>query len=734
MATDTPQSVPRLHHVSGAAAESKYNLPSDRNLFGVKTVTLHGTDPVAKKEEFRQYFHDTFELYEKVFDCLKCAESFLIKPVHKLRHPLIFYYGHTATFYMNKMVVAGLTTRINPGFEEKFAVGVDEMSWDDLNDAHYNWPTIEEVSLYRQQVRDRIESMIRSGKFDLKLPLRFDTSADDDHNAFWWVIAMGCEHERIHLETASVHVRELPARLVRTEMSAFWRRCTSSCDTNPKNEMVEVSGGKVVIGRQSDSAAYGWDCDYSDKVTETVAPFKASKFLVSNAEFFAFIKAKGYETREFWDDEGWNWVQWKRPEHPWFWIKDPAAVNGYRLRLQTEEINIPWDWPCEVNHLEAHAFCRFKSLASGRTFRLLTEAEWLLLHDRFVKQDQFEWGTAPGNVNLEHFQSSCPVNMFPQGPFFDIVGNVWQHTETPVYPYSGYKVHPFYDDFSLPTFDGRHYCMKGGAWISTGNEATRDARYAFRRHFFQYIGIRYVEGEPVPSVTASLNSTVGMDAEVDAQTDFAYRVSAAIPNSPHIVANVAWKLFTDFGKTKPTKALDLACGAGRVSFELAQHFAEVIGSDTTARRLIPAFSMKERGVAVYSVVNKNGQRERREVRASDFPSWTNVRERAYFYQADPSNLHGHMDHFDLIVAWNDVIARSYNSSAIAGHLVSRLNRGGILVIVGNEAFNPSTGLPESVLAGTAEVVGAPLELAVATPHDDRSGSYKVHQVVTLRKL
>ena len=53
-------------------------------------------------------------------------------------------------------------------------------------------------------------------------------------------------------------------------------------------------------------------------------------------------------------------------------------------------------------------------------------------------------------------------------------------------------MHPLYDDFSTPTFDGRHNLIKGGSWISTGNLALRAARYAFRRHFFQHAGFRYV--------------------------------------------------------------------------------------------------------------------------------------------------------------------------------------------------------------------------------------------------
>jgi formylglycine-generating enzyme required for sulfatase activity len=57
-----------------------------------------------------------------------------------------------------------------------------------------------------------------------------------------------------------------------------------------------------------------------------------------------------------------------------------------------------------------------------------------------------------------------------------VIGNVWQHTETPTMPFNGFRTHPIYDDFSVPTFDTRHNMIMGGSWISTGNEATRHAR------------------------------------------------------------------------------------------------------------------------------------------------------------------------------------------------------------------------------------------------------------------
>lgn len=50
---------------------------------------------------------------------------------------MIFYFDHTATFFINKLVLAGqIEQRINPHFESMFAIGVNEMSRNDLNDVH----------------------------------------------------------------------------------------------------------------------------------------------------------------------------------------------------------------------------------------------------------------------------------------------------------------------------------------------------------------------------------------------------------------------------------------------------------------------------------------------------------------------------------------------------------------------------------------------------------------------
>ena len=49
-------------------------------------------------------------------------------------------------------------------------------------------------------------------------------------------------------------------------------------------------------------------------------------------------------------------------------------------------------------------------------------------------------------------------------------------------------------------FCGYRLNQKGGSWISTGAEASRFSRFAFRRHFFQHLGFRLVRSrESVPA-------------------------------------------------------------------------------------------------------------------------------------------------------------------------------------------------------------------------------------------
>jgi 5-histidylcysteine sulfoxide synthase/putative 4-mercaptohistidine N1-methyltranferase len=626
------------------------------DLRNTRTTILNDGAVENKRVEIRNYFHKSFTIDEQLYETL-ANDSAFYQRAEPLRHPLIFYLGHTAVFYVNKLVVARIIEeRINPHYEAMFAIGVDEMSWDDLNEDNYDWPSVAEVKAYRDQVREMVDHVIET--LPLSLPI-------DWENPFW-AIMMGIEHSRIHLETSSVIIRRLPLDQVR--QLPIWKICDET-DLAPQNQLLPVAGGKVTLGKDKDHALYGWDNEYGRHQFH-VDDFQASKYLVSNQEFMAFVEAGGYQNEAYWTKEGSSWLNYSNADQPLFWVKDGTS---YRLRTMNREIGMPWDWPVEVNYLEAKAFCNWKAKETGMPIRLPTEDEYCRLHDLHEVPDQPYWEKAPGNINLEYWASSCPVNRFAFGDFFDLIGNVWQWTETPISGFTGFEVHPWYDDFSTLTFDTQHNLIKGGSWISTGNEATRDARYAFRRHFFQHAGFRYVASDQeleTPEVMYETDDAVAQYCDAHFGPD-----KFGVPNFPSELVNICIKVMSDRPKER---ALDLGCAVGRASFELARHFKFVSGVDFSARFMRIAHQLQDKGVSHYQLPEEGEIVSFHETRLSDF-CLAEYADKIEFLQGDAHNLKPHLTGYDLVLAAN-LLDRLYDPRHFLSNIHERMNPNGLLVL------------------------------------------------------
>lgn len=673
-----------------------------------KTIDLQSGPSETKRGEILDYFHKTFTLYESLFECLKDDAAFYAR-ANPLRHPLIFYYGHTAVFFVNKLNVAGLiNTRIDPVLESTLAVGVDEMSWDDLNDRNYDWPTPAAVKTYRDKTRTQVDSYIRH--CDVSMPIHT--------NSPLWIIMMGIEHERIHLETSTVLIRELP--LARVKHHPFWNSICPDTGTAPENEFVPVDGGLLKLGKTQDANFYGWDNEYGTS-EESVADFKASKYLVSNAEFLTFVEDEGYSKKQYWDDEGWAWRTYSKAEHPVFWSK---SGETYQYRTMLQIIDMPWDWPVDISYLEAKAFCNWKSELTGTHIRMPTEAEWQMLRAS-VKTDQPFWDKAPGNINLEHGPSSCPVNRHEfEGGVFDVIGNVWQWSETPIDGYSGFAVHEAYDDFSTPTFDGKHNLIKGGSWASTGNAALKDSRYAFRRHFHQHAGLRYIEGEALPAPEINSYETDDIAAKY---IEFHYgQDHFGVGNFSVACVSAA----APFIKGRPTKrALDIGCAAGRASFELAKIYDHVDAVDLSVRLIEPPTHLQKTGAQRYIVADEGELVSYRDIQLSDYEGYAAVKDKIAFLQGDACNLADKFTDYDLVFAGN-LIDRLYDPEAFLRKIQDRIRPGGLLVIVSpytwSEAHTPrdkwlggfkaNTGETYTTLQGLKDILTPGFKM-IETPKD-----------------
>lgn len=629
-----------------------------------RTPDLRDNDQARFRKTLRDYFETTFDCYESLFTCLANEQAYYVKPI-SLRHPLIFYYGHTATFFVNKLLLTRMINqRINQRFESMFAVGVDEMSWDDLNDAHYQWPTPADVKAYRDKVRALVIDLINNAP--LQMPVDWDNP--------WWAIIMGIEHERIHLETSSVLIRQHKLEFVKP--SAEWRPWSVS-GAAPVNELVSVAAGDVTLAKSKQDPFYGWDNEYGVHHAE-IGEFKAAKYLVSNQEFLQFVEAGGYLNSHNWEEEGKNWLSYTKAQHPTFWVK---KTNGWYLRLMTEEIPMAWDWPAEVNYHEAKAFCNWKKSETGMNVRLPTEDEWYRLYEQAGVGTSADNPT-PANLHLDHGASSCPVNTFAHGDFYDVVGNVWQWTETPIYPFEGFEVHPIYDDFTTPTFDERHNLIKGGSWISCGNESLKSSRYAFRRHFFQHAGFRYlVSGDikPLPSSHYETDKLMSEYAEFHYGDEY-----FGVPNFSKALVDLALETLGDLPKQK---ALDLGCASGRATFELARAFDAVTGIDFSARFIGQGVQLTKGETLRYTLAEE-GELVAYKSRSLADLGLADTKHNVEFFQGDACNLKPVFTAYDFILAAN-LIDRLYSPAKFLGTIHERLNPGGVLMLA-----SPYTWLTE----------------------------------------
>ncbi len=677
-----------------------------------------------KREEFRSYFNRTYSLFEALHTTFSTPTAFFRK-WEPLRHPPIFYLSHTASFFVNKLKLGGfISLRLDPVLEIQTAVGVDEMEWDDLDTRNYIWPDedqvdrepalasdfLDKVIEYRRRVRSLLNRMID------EQPLSWPVTPD----SFWWILLMGTEHERIHLETSSVIFRQADLSVMRP--SSLFPPCDQgrfdpSPDSEvrkgtPENGLIAVPEGEVRLGRALEgTTTWGWDNEFGTEQRRIVAAFQASRHLVTNAEFFEFVEEGGYREKQWWSEEGWSWcaLAWDRQgldgfrqlisnpgqqgdgngwQYPRFWVE---REEGWFLRTQCEEVPMPWDWPVEVNHHEAAAYCRWHSEKSGKRLRLPSEEEFYRLRDAIQNDYQTThrapaWEQAPGNLNLEHWASPCPVGQFvAENGFSDVVGNVWQHSASPTDVLPGFKPHPVYEDFTTPTVDGMHSMIHGGSWISTGGAgATRECRYGFRRHFYQHAGFRYVASD------IEISSEVvpyEQNPELCNALRFHFGDGALAGfNYPQRLATLVLDAVQQ-QLQKPIESLSvlvLGCGPGRAAIELAKAgVGDVHAADRTASmfNLVSRYLLGEAGRMHWSnylegdlVEYTERSRDDLEINQALPISWHQVPD---FGSIDPNKFAD----FDLLLLANPgTLAQLKAPGEVLRNLYHCVRPGGLLVL------------------------------------------------------
>lgn len=434
---------------------------------------------IAVRQQLLDRVSDARRRSDALFKVVR-PDSLYDRPIPE-RHRLIFYIGHLEAFDLNLLHDPLVANSVHPEFDRLFAFGIDPVDSGLPSDRPSDWPSIEAAQAYVKSVRSTLDKKLSSDSIDFDAPAREGFSLST-------LLNVAIEHRLMHLETLAYLFHQLPL-----EKKTRIAEPVSHPGSAVEHRMIEIPAGVAKLGLSRNDNAFGWDNEY--EMHETFVPaFEIDRYMVTNRQFLDFINAGGYETRNLWDDDDWNWKSEQRISHPVFWKK---AGNRWLLRTLFDEIPLPSDWPVYVSHAEAEAYARW----TGK--RLPTEQEWhrAAFGTTDSAQRFYPWGNLQLNSRLGNFDFNqwdpTPVNAHPSGrSAFGVegmLGNGWEWTSTKFSPFHGFEPFPFYRGYSADFFDGKHFVMKGGSAHTAECMLRPTFRNWFQSHYqYAYAGFRCV--------------------------------------------------------------------------------------------------------------------------------------------------------------------------------------------------------------------------------------------------
>lgn len=267
--------------------------------------------------------------------------------------------------------------------------------------------------------------------------------ADFASTSVIWVDRKGKEHPVRHTVLNVTTVRQQRAMRALTKIAL--PNATEALARWTPPGMVLISAGPFTMGSTEE--------DREKPVHEAcLDTFWIDCYPVTNAQWAAYLKGKGWQQQELWTDSGWTW---KLQEHP-----EPDGWNQSKRKLDHPVQGISW--------YEALAYARW----AGKC--LLSEAQWEKAA-RGTDGRRYPWGDGfdecKCNTSESGIGGTTPVGKYsPAGdsPYgvADMAGNVWEWCRNLDVPY------PYNDT------DGREVLEGTGYRVLRGGSFCRDSQYA----------------------------------------------------------------------------------------------------------------------------------------------------------------------------------------------------------------------------------------------------------------
>jgi len=384
-----------------------------------------------------------------------------------LMSPIIWDIGHVGNFE-ELWGVRRFGASVRPEYDRMYDAMLNPRSTRDK----LPLPRYEGIMAYLDEVRAMTLATLAVADLDGDDPLLRDG----------YVFHMLLQHEYQHDETLLATLQ-----LKRGAPYHPLYRCVLPHGDASVGGMVTVPAGEFWMGTCDRSIAYD---NERSRHRLYLPEFRIGVAPVSNGEFMEFVEAGGYEKREFWDDEGWQFITDQDIRAPKHWTRDEDG-KWHTWSMDTVEPVNPRRPVVHVCWYEARAYSRFV----GR--RLPTEPEWEKAASWDPATDaqlRYPWGDeAPteDRANLDQWGfMAAEIGAYPAGASpvgcHQMIGDVWEWTGSDFMPYPGFEAFP-YDEYSKVFFGSDYKVLRGGSWATRPGAIRNTFRnwdYPIRRQIF----------------------------------------------------------------------------------------------------------------------------------------------------------------------------------------------------------------------------------------------------------
>ena len=301
-----------------------------------------------------------------------------------------------------------------------------------------------------------------------------------------YVLLLSILHNEMHIEAlifTGLHLEYKLKDFISVGISNISLRGTSK-NIIFKPKFIKISSGLFIQGSRVSADYLSFDNE-RPVFRKFIEDFYISDTPITEYQFLQFILDSGYKTPEYWTIESWQWINDNNIECPLYWSLD---------NLNIRKSNYPI---CNISWYEAKAYCNWAEV------RLPTESEWEYVATYYGKY-KYPWGNVmiPKYCNLNYKvnrplevddgrlqNEKTPLNVK------QLIGNVWEWCEEPIYPYNGFNIDPIYREMSYPFFGFNKIC-RGGSFAMPDyliHSRYRNAQMPDCR--IQFIGFRVCKDE-----------------------------------------------------------------------------------------------------------------------------------------------------------------------------------------------------------------------------------------------